>query len=219
MMPFQTTPAPATSAPTPPTQTSAGTATQAPTAVTTANPALVYRGLREKREVLWNQKNRLEDERQEIVQKLREGPVSDADRAGLEQRLAGVDQRIAQVSISIAEADAEVAAGAAVPGALVREENPGEQDAEMFAMGLVFTGLMLFPLMIAWARRLWKKAAVLPVVSQELSDRVGAIERNLDSVALEIERIGEGQRFVTQLMAERAQPREALPEPRRTPPA
>jgi hypothetical protein len=219
MMPYQSTPAPAGQTVTLPTQTSAGTATQAPVAATTANPALIYRGLREKREVLFNQKSRLEEERREIVQKLREGPVSDADRLGLEQRLAGVDQRIAQVSINIAEADAEVAASAAVPGALVREVDPNGDDAEMFAMGLVFTGLMLFPIMIAWARRLWKKAATLPVVSQELSDRVGAIERNLDSVAFEIERIGEGQRFVTQLMAERVQPREALPEPRKSPPA
>jgi hypothetical protein len=223
MMPIQTTPAPAASAPTPAPQTSVGTATPAPVAVTTADPAVVYRGLREKREVLWNQKSRLEQEREEIAQALRSGPVGDIDRTGLEQRLAAVDQRIAQVSINIAEADAEVAASAAVPGALVREVDPNGNDAELLAMGLVFTGIMLFPLVIAWARRLWKKAATQPVVSQELTDRVGAIERNLDSVAFEIERIGEGQRFVTQLMAERVQPhealREALPEPRKSPPA
>lgn len=219
MMPLQNTPAPAAPAPTPPTQTTAGSATQAPAAVVTADPAVVYRGVREKREVLFNQKNRLEEERREIAQKLREGPVGDVDRTGLEQRLAAVDQRIAQVSINIAEADAEVALAAAVPGALVEVVDPGEQEAEMFAMGLFFTGLMLFPIMIAWARRLWKRAAIVPVVSQELSDRVGGIERNLDAVALEIERIGEGQRFVTQLMAERAQAREALPEPRKSPPA
>lgn len=188
------------------------------------SPRDIYLGLREKREVLWNVKGRLEEEREEIVRQLRAGPASDADKAGLEQRLAAVDQQIAKVSIDIAEADAEVAAGAAVPGAL-REDRSRDDwvngpPPELVGVGMALTAVLLFPVAIAWARRLWRKASVISVVPQELTDRVGNIERNIETVALEIERIGEGQRFVTQLMAQRAEPvREALADPRKSPPA
>ena len=37
------------------------------------------------------------------------------------------------------------------------------------------------------------------------------MEQGIEAVAVEVERIGEGQRFVTQLMGERAK-REAIPE-------
>lgn len=199
---------PAPAAP-PPGQTTVGTPTAAPSPVI-VSPRELYLGLREKREVLQNVKGRLEDERQEIVNQLRQGAVSDADKAGLDQRLAAVDQQIAKTSIDIAEADAAVAAGAAVPGAIQEEprSNPWEYGppVELVAMGIGITGALLLPVALAWARRLWRKANVISAVPPELSDRVGNIERNLETVALEIERIGEGQRFVTQLMARRETP-------------
>jgi hypothetical protein len=222
-MPFQTTPAPRP-ADQLPAQTGAGTPTATPAQPSVATPRDIYLGLREKREVLWNQKSRLENEREEIVQQIRRGSVSDADKAGLDQRLAAVDQQIAKVSIDIAEADAQVAAGAAVPGAL--DEGPRADPwatgppVELVGVGMALTAVLMFPLVIAWARRLWRKANVVSAVPEELIDRMGNIERNLETVALEVERIGEGQRFVTQLMAQRGEPvREALADPRKAPPA
>jgi hypothetical protein len=212
-MPPQNTPAPAAPSPA---QGPAATSTPAP--IVDAAPDVIYKGVREKREVLFNQKSRLEDERREIVEQLQQPNSNDVARQGLEQRLAAVDQRIAQVSINIAEADAEVALASAVPGAL-REEAPRDRWAggpppELVAMGLFLTAALFFPIVLAHARRIWRKANVVSVVPPELTDRVAGIERNLDAVALEIERIGEGQRFVTQLMSQRAdRAPQALPEP------
>lgn len=42
--------------------------------------------------------------------------------------------------------------------------------------------------------------------SFELEGRLERIEQAVDTIALEMERIGEGQRFVTKLLAERATP-------------
>ena len=206
LMPQQNTPAPSP-APTVPTPPDVPSPVLAPGVPEVASPRTIYLGLREKREVLWNVKSRLENEREEIVEQIRQGPASDADRAGLEQRLAAIDQQIAKVSIDIAEADAAVAAGAAIPGAL-QEETPRDRWAngpppELVALGMGLTAALLFPVALAWARRLWRKANVISAVPAELTDRVGSIERNLETVALEIERIGEGQRFVTQLLASR----------------
>jgi hypothetical protein len=47
-------------------------------------------------------------------------------------------------------------------------------------------------------------------VSGELASRVARIEQAVDSIAVEVERISEGQRFVTKLLAE---------APRQVPPA
>jgi hypothetical protein len=54
----------------------------------------------------------------------------------------------------------------------------------------------------------------------ELSTRLDQIERGVDATALEVERIGEGQRFVTQLLAANERPqRVALPPDPGAPPS
>jgi hypothetical protein len=62
------------------------------------------------------------------------------------------------------------------------------------------------PLARAFARRIeGVRPAAMPM-SPDLSDRLERIERAVESVALEVERISEGQRFVTKLMSERTEP-------------
>ncbi len=184
-----------------------------PAPVAGADPALVFRGFREKREILGRQLDDLESQRNEIVRQLRAGPASDADRTGLEQRLAQVDQRIAQVNVQIAEADQQVAQSAAVPGATIEPSRPNPWEhgppEELVAMGIGFSALLLFPIVIAFARRIWRRSSVAVVVPPELTERMQAVERSIESVAIEVERIGEGQRFVTQLLASRAEAAQA----------
>lgn len=193
-------------------QTSGGGAasptTVAPSAPSGATAAEIYQGLRAQRNVLGEQLRGLERTRDALINDMRQGAPSDVARTGLEQRLAQVDQRIASVSLQIAEADAQVATAAAIPGAAVEPPRPPRSgpDPDIVAMGLVFTGLMLFPLMVAWARRIWRRSAVTISLPPELNDRMLGLERAVDSVAVEVERIGEGQRFVTQLMADRGRP-------------
>lgn len=183
----------------------------APAAQTSgASPGEVYRALRSQRNILGDQMERLEDTRREIVQQLRQGTVSEADRTGLEQRLAATDQQIAAMSIRIAEVDAQVAAAAAVPGATVPAPSPPPRAAwpggpnESLVEGFLLGGFFLcIPIVLAYARRIWKRTHVTVTVTPELTDRMAQMERSLDAVAIEVERIGEGQRFVTQLLAER----------------
>lgn len=207
-MTYQSTPAPASAAHTPVAQGPVVAGSPAPSAPVSGSPEQIYRGLREKREVLRDQKDQLENERQSIKQELRATPSGAADRSGLEQRLAQVDQAIVKVSIDIAETDAQVAQAASIPGAKVEEppQNAWEfgPPVELIAMGMVLTAALLFPVMLARARRLWRSANVISAVPPDLVDKISAMERGIDSIAVEVERIGEGQRFVTQLLAERA---------------
>ena len=168
----------------------------------------IYRGLREKRSVLGDQKNRLENERDDLTRQLRSGPVGDADRTGLEQRLTQVDQAITKASIDIAEVDAQVAQAASVPGAIVepprRDPWADGPPVEIVAMGMGLTAALLLPLVFARARRIWRSANVVSAVPPEMVDKIAGMERGIDAIAVEVERIGEGQRFVTQLLAARA---------------
>ena len=66
------------------------------------------------------------------------------------------------------------------------------------------------PLVRAYIRR-QDSTALRPPTDGEANMRLERIERAVESVALEVERISEGQRFVTKLMAERAAPPAALP--------
>ena len=48
--------------------------------------------------------------------------------------------------------------------------------------------------------------ADVPSVPADLTDRLTYIEQSVEAVAIEVERIGEGQRFVTRIFAERGAP-------------
>lgn len=181
----------------------------APTSATptSATPAQIYQGLRAQRRELVRQLESLEERRSGLSERLEETAVGGADRKGLEQRIADVDQRISAVDQQLAAADGEVARAAAVPGAAVEPPGPPRQGPpeEAFVLGGIFLILVFFPISIAYARRIWRRgAAAVAAVPQELGERLHRLEQAVDSIALEIERIGEGQRFVTRLFGEQS---------------
>ena len=80
----------------------------------------------------------------------------------------------------------------------------------------MITGIVMvlgFPLVIVQARKLWMRdsASATHHASPETDHRLERIEQAIDAMAVEVERIAEGQRFVTKLLADRAQERVAIP--------
>lgn len=171
------------------------------------SPTAVYEAMRQQRNELRNQLERLEEQREDITDELRSPNVRTADQQGLESRLASVDARIVAVETQLAEADAAVARAAAIPGAVQppppppRREGPPE---EVIVLASIFMFVVLLPLTIAYARRIWKRsAAAVAAIPQEIYDRFNRLDQAVDSIAIEVERIGEGQRFLTRLHSER----------------
>ena len=66
------------------------------------------------------------------------------------------------------------------------------------------------PLVRALVRR-WDRARALPSVQGDTNARLDRIEQAIDAMSIEVERIAEGQRFVTRLMTDRTPERVALP--------
>lgn len=63
--------------------------------------------------------------------------------------------------------------------------------------------LVGFPIARALARRMDRGALTPPALPREVAERLAHIETSVDSIALEVERISEGQRFTTKLLAEK----------------
>lgn len=170
-------------------------------------PHEVYQGYRNQRGELRDQLERLVEQRQELAQEL-PGISNPVARTGLEQRITQTDMRIAEVEQAIAQADANVARAAALPGAIIEEPPPppfSQGPPEEF---WVITGFILVPsafiLTVAYARRIWRRgAAVAAQLPDEFAQRLARMEQGIEAVAVEVERIGEGQRYLTRMYTER----------------
>ena len=64
-------------------------------------------------------------------------------------------------------------------------------------------GLLLLGAYVVWLLAARRDARVPP---RELADRLTRLEQSIDAVAIEVERIGEGQRFMTRLFTENGTP-------------
>ena len=78
----------------------------------------------------------------------------------------------------------------------------------LFVMGGLT--IILLPLTRAIGRRMERGDSTR--AAPELSARLERMEQAIDAIAAEVERIGEGQRFTTQLLSERSRPPESLPK-------
>jgi len=67
------------------------------------------------------------------------------------------------------------------------------------------------PIVRAMIRR-WDRQSLQPPMSADTSARLERIEQAIEAMSIEIERVAEGQRFVTRLMTEGSPERVALPD-------
>jgi hypothetical protein len=76
-------------------------------------------------------------------------------------------------------------------------------------MAFIIVGL---PLARAFARRMDRRAGGTSQVSGDVSAQLNQLNQAVDAIALEVERISEGQRFTTRLLSEqRDAARQTLP--------
>ena len=113
-----------------------------------------------------------------------------------------LDATARQISELEAARDQARAAVISVPPPVLAERGL-EMDMARERMIGAAAFILLFPLVIAWSRRLWHRGRPQPAVDLEASPRLQRMEQAIESIALEVERIGEAQRFTTKLLAER----------------
>jgi DNA-binding transcriptional MerR regulator len=166
-----------------------------------------YFTLKAREKELTQQREDLEERREELTQQLNRSNGG-VDRTGLEQRITTIDQRLQTIEIDLNQVGREAAQAA--PASIAQPEPRiiyrGNSDDEVVGAGflgafvmLVFVSPVLYR---AWRRR---KAppSFTPAGSPALgSERIDRMEQAIDSIAVEIERVSENQRFMTRLMTE-----------------
>ena len=161
--------------------------------------------LRARREELSSQLQSAAARRSKLAEDLKN--ADDGARAGLEQRIAVLDERIVQLERDIARTGQELTSA---PAGLVAISSPpvggfgGLSSDQITGISIVSIVLVFFPIAIALARLLWKRATTHapPPLPGETSQRLERLEQAMDAVALEMERVSEGQRFMTRILTE-----------------
>jgi hypothetical protein len=129
-------------------------------------------------------------------------------RAGLEDRLRLLDQRILQLETDLALTGRQIALAPSelVDAAYVSRQGDGDDFEEGMMIG-GFTVLFFTSVVFFFVRRRWKRRArAIPAQAGESGQRLQRLEDGMDAIAIEIERISEGQRFVTRLLSESQSP-------------
>lgn len=185
----------------------------------------VLAGLRARRDILSEQLDRVGERRGELVSQLTNTSLAEGGiRRGLEQRLQVLDERVVQLERDIVATDRQLAG--APPQLLAqsqeqREERQrqGPDEDEVLGVGAAGFGLGLLVMLVAGRIRRWRRrggrgeARDLGRDAAGPDPRIDRLSHAVDAIAVEVERIGEGQRFVTQLLAEsRAAERPRVPE-------
>ncbi len=193
-------------APTPPPATNAPQAPVAPGALPPANADLqtlqnALGELRVQQAGLNAQWNAL---RRQLDNMLQNNPA----RPGVQQQWANVGVQRAGVEGNIAVLDARIAqlqgrpVGMPQIPQLPRRSGPDPDMVVGMTMGLLM--IIAIPLSIAYARRIWRgKPTTGAPKADEIAPRLDRLEHAVDTIAIEVERISEGQRFVTKILAER----------------
>jgi hypothetical protein len=173
-----------------------------------ASPSAILKAMEAQRSELRDQLERVQEQRNDIANWLKNDEITAPDRDGLSARLKETDARISSLEQQIAQSDLAVAKASAVPGAVVEPPPPpdnseGDRLEAITAISVVFTLFVLFPIAFAYARRLWKRGStVIAPVPREVTDRLEQMGQAVESIAIEVERIGEGQRFLTRVMGD-----------------
>jgi hypothetical protein len=131
-----------------------------------------------------------------------------ASRAGLEQQLQSIDGRLLQLQ---ADLDASGRAVYQSPVSATTTSSvgfpahfPNLNSGELTAISIVFTVVVLGPLAMSFGRLLWRRSsrAAVPPGWNDAVQRLERLEQAVDTVAVEVERVSEGQRFMTRLMTQ-----------------
>ena len=200
-------------------------APKAPSAPGAPNPNVVSTGslpgggmtkqdianLRARRSELSDQLESATGRRRALVEQIRR--ADGVNKAGLEARIASLDQRIVRLEGQLDEVGQQLSSPEAAryvattqPPVNFRGPNVRFSNVDPTPILICFVLFVLSPIALSMSRLIWKRAsrtATAPAPPAESGERLERIEQAVDAIAIEVERVSEGQRFVTRLLSER----------------
>ncbi|HEV7993411.1 MAG TPA: hypothetical protein VGP25_16415 [Gemmatimonadaceae bacterium] len=148
-------------------------------------------------------------QRRQISDQLRR--ADGVDKAGLESRIGVIDARITRLEGEIDQVNEQIASTAATRAMAGTVVNPrgmgpsfrGNISPEPILFAVIF--FVMTPIALSISRLIWKRGSLRsqPAITSDSSQRLERMEQAMDAIAIEVERVSEGQRFVTRLLSER----------------
>jgi len=169
--------------------------------------------LRARRSELSDQLESATGRRRSLAEQVRR--ADGVNKAGLESRLATLDQRIVRLEGELDEvgqqlASPQAAAYVAQTRPPMNFEPPRFSNVDPEPIIICFILFVLSPLALSISRLIWKRGSRMatqpPALRADAGERLERIEQGMDAIAIEVERVSEGQRFVTRLLSERNGP-------------
>jgi len=161
--------------------------------------------LKARREELSNQLQSVDSRRSKLLSQLRSTDDPTATK-GLQDRLSLLDARQLQLESDLAQTGQQLSSSAGlIAGTATAPVFAGLGAGQTLALSIVTVVCVLGPLAVGFARTMARRAgrpAPPPPIFNEMAQRLERVEGAVETIALEIERISEGQRFVTKLLSE-----------------
>jgi hypothetical protein len=162
--------------------------------------------LKARRSILSDQLQSADSRRKELSRLARS--ATGADKAGLEQRIGVLDARLARLENDIDETGKLLSSA---PAALASTREPSinfgpnsGNKVQAIPIVAILSVFVFFPIAISVARNIWRRGSLPKTAGpdRESAQRLERMEQAMDAIAIEIERVSEGQRFVTRLLSE-----------------
>lgn len=142
-------------------------------------------------------------QRLEFQVEIAQRPKGDKVTAEMQKHLPVLDEQIKLAEFELSRLDRPVAEIATTSVPSIPEIPPiPHLPNEYVMLGVLFMLVAVLPISLAFARRIWRRGdAEHPALSSAVDQRLHNMQNAIDSVAMEVERIGEGQRYVTGLLS------------------
>ena len=180
-------------------------------------PAAQLQEIQSQLEGITRQLNVLGRERANLLGRLKS--ASGEESSLLQQQIAALDGNIAEAQGQLSEVVGKLAQAKVEqvfgnmevppvpPPFLPGNNTPYGIDPDAFTAAFLILAIgVIVPLSVGLTRRLWRRpapAAPAPDAETVSKARFDRLEQAVDAIAIEIERISEGQRFVTRVLSER----------------
>lgn len=134
--------------------------------------------------------------------------VREATQAAEEAARAAADARTAGADVSTHRGVIAVPVPPVLPGTSVQVIRQPQIPPQVEPISIAFFAMIAFivvglPLMRAIARRIDRGTPVAAPIPREVRDQLQQISQAVDAIAIEVERISEGQRFTTKMLNDR----------------
>jgi hypothetical protein len=165
--------------------------------------------------VLRERVERLRSERTELSEQVSGGGITGPLVAPTAERLTLLTQQLGAAEAQLTQVEDKLASAGVAPAPTVSFEGvppiPFDPNVQrdipenvvvVIVVSIIFVAM---PIAVAIARWVWKRStgsAVAPKADTETAQRLVRMEQAVDSIAVELERVSEGQRFVTRILSE-----------------